>query len=271
MRILAITNVGFDEKKESAVQIWRIWRPLEELRKHVDWTIDYQRTFIKDIDKFKEFAEFTNEEVEAAGRHLGSYDIVFASYHADAGADALMTAVNARYGTKFILDDDDNTFAIDKENPFWANMTADHAHIMQIINRTSPYICTTTENLADVFRKRTECGATIYVIPNYIADSYQSPKPDNGDKLVIGYFGGSAHWIDFEETGILPALQRVMHDHKNVHFVSYGVPVTHYLPKARYNLKDVIYGRKFVTDLFPTMQFDIGIAPLRQTVFADGK
>lgn len=272
MKILAITNVGFeDTPKESGVQIWRIWRPLEELKKHVDWQIDYQKTFIKGIEKYKDLSEFTEAEVEKAGEHLGSYDIVFASYHADFAAHCLMMAVSNRYGTKFILDDDDNTFAIEPENPFWVNMTDEHAFYMQRISKTSPYICTTTENLRDVFAKRTEADAKIYVIPNYIPDTYKAPKPDNGDKLVIGYFGGAGHYIDFEETGILPALQRIMHEYKHVHFKSIGVPITKYLPRARYHLEDVVYGRKFVTDLFPTMQFDIGIAPLRQTIFADGK
>lgn len=272
LKILAIHNVGFsDNGKESGVAIWRLWRPLEELKKHTDWQIDYQKTFIKDIEKYKDLSEFTEEEVEAAGKHLGSYDIVFSSYHADAAAHALMMAVSNRYGTKFVLDDDDNTFAIEEENPFWVNMNHEHAFIMQRINRTSKYICTTNENLAEVFRTRNEENAKIYVIPNYIPDTYQSPKPNNGDKIVIGYFGGSGHYIDFEETGIVPALRQIMHEHKNVHFVSVGVPIKEYLPKARYHLKDVVFGRKFVTDLFPTMQFDIGLAPLRQTIFAEGK
>lgn len=270
MRILAITNVGFS-KKESAVQIWRVWRPLEELKKHVDWTIDYQPTFIKDIDKYKNLAEFTDEEIEKAGEHLGTYDIVFSSYHADAGAFSLMMAVSNRYGTKFILDDDDNSFAIDATNPVWLTLKEDDVHKMQIIARNAPYICTTTKSLAKVFQDRTEVAAKVFVIPNYIPYSYQSQTPDNGEKLIIGYFGGAAHWIDLDTTGVLPALQKIMHEYKNVHFHSYGVPIEQYLPRARYHLKDVIYGREFVTKLFPQMQFDIGIAPLKQTIFAEGK
>lgn len=271
MRILAIHNVGFENTdKESAVQIWRIWRPLEELKKHVDWTIDYQKTFVKDIAKYKDLKEFTTEEVEKAGKHLGSYDIVFASYHVDAAAHSLMMAVSKLYGTKFIIDDDDNTFAIDPENPFWVNMSHDHAFIMQRIMRTAPYICTTTEALASVFRERTEADAKVFVVPNYIPDTYQSPKPNNED-IVIGFHGGSAHYIDFEETGILPALRRVMIEHKNVRLKSVGVPIKAYVPRKRYELVDVKFGRKFVTELFPTMQFDIGIAPLRKTLFAEGK
>jgi len=272
MRILAIHNIGLeDNSKESAVQIWRIWRPLEELKKHVDWTIDYQRSFIKDIDKYKNVEEFTDEEVEAAGKNLGSYDVVFHSYHADAAADALMEAVAARYGTKFILDDDDNTFAIDPDNPFWLTMTDDHAFTMQQICRYSKHIVTTTENLKDHFAKRSLVDADITVIPNYMSESYKDYTPDNGDKIVIGYFGGSSHYRDLHESGVLPAIQRIMHENKNVYFKCVSMPVDFYLPRKRTIVTDGAYGRQWVTDLFPTLNFDISIAPLLQTIFADGK
>ena len=272
MRILAIHNVGMDDQaKESAVAIWRIWRPLEELKKHVDWTIDYQRTFIKDIEKYKDVSEFTVDEIEAAGSHLGGYDIVFHSYHADAAADSLMEAVKARYGTKFILDDDDNTFAIDPDNPFWLSMNEEHAFIMQQICRYAKNITTTTQNLKDHFQKRSLVNADITVIPNYMSEAYKDYSPNNGDKIVIGYFGGSSHYNDLHETGFLPALQRIMHENKNVHFKCVGVPVDHYLPRKRFEQVEVAYGRQWASDLFPTLNFDIAVAPLVQTVFADGK
>lgn len=272
MRILAIHNVGMaDQAKESAVAIWRLWRPLEELKKHVDWTIDYQRTFIKDIEKYKDVSEFTDEEIDAAGANLGSYDIVFHSYHADAAADALMEAVKAKYGTKFVLDDDDNTFAIDPDNPFWVSMTDDHAFVMQRICRTAKYITTTTQNLKDHFEERTEVDAKITVIPNYMSEAYSDYMPDNGDKIVVGYFGGSSHYNDLHNTGFLPAMQRIMHEHKNVHFKCLGVPIDYYLPRKRFHQIEVAYGRQWADKLFPTLGYDIAVAPLVQTVFADGK
>lgn len=272
MRILAIHNVGqADNSKESAVAIWRIWRPLEELKKHVDWTIDYQRTFIKDIEKYKGLEEFTKEEIEAAGKHLGTYDIVFHSYHADAAADALMEAVHHQYGTQFILDDDDNTFAIDPDNPFWGVMTDDHAFVMQRILRTARNITTTTDNLKEHFQRRSEVNADITVIPNYLSEAYKDYEPDNGDKIVIGYFGGSSHYNDMHDSGFLPALQRIMHENKSVYFKCIGVPIDYYLPRKRYLPTEVAYGRQWVTDLFPTLGFDIAVAPLIETIFAEGK
>lgn len=269
-KILAIHNIGFDAgDKESGVQLWRIYRPLEELKKHVDWQIDYQRGFF--LESKDGSNNVSEEDFEASGRHLGTYDIVFSSYHTNASAHSLMAAVSKVYGTKFILDDDDNTFAIEAENPFWVHMSHDQAYDMQRIVRTSKYITTTCQNLADVFSARTEVDAKVYVLPNYIPDTYQQTEPDNGDKIVIGYFGGTNHYIDFEETGIEPALQRIMHEYKNVYMTSIGIPIKTYLPRTRYKLREVVFGRKFVTDLFPTMQFDIGLAPIRQTTFSEGK
>ena len=269
MKILAIHNIGFDKKdKESAVQIWRVWRPLEELKKHVDWQIDYQKGFIKDIKKYKDLKEFTAEEVEKAGEHLGKYDIVFSSYHADAGADALIEAVCAKYGTKYIIDDDDNTFAIDPDNPYWQTMTHDHTFVMQRIMRTARYISTTTDTLKDVLQVRSEVDAKIFTLPNYISDAYSENEFDNGDKIVIGYAGGAQHYNDLHDTGFLEALQKLMHENKNIYFKCVGVPVDTYTPRARTEIVDVKFGRKWTEELFPTLNFDISVAPLIDTSFS---
>lgn len=272
MKILAIHNIGFDTKdKESAVQLWRVFRPLEELKKHVDWQIDYQKTFVKDIKKYKDFKEFTSEELEKAGKHLGQYDIIFSSYHADAGADALIEAVCAKYGTKYVIDDDDNTFAIEPDNPYWSVMTHDHTFVMQRIMRTARYITTTTEALKEVLDNRSEVNAKIGVLPNYISDDYTENDFDNGDKIVIGYAGGAQHYKDVHDTGFIQGLEKLMHENKNVYFKCVGVPVDAYTPRGRTEVVDVKFGRKWTTELFPTLNFDISVAPLVSTTFADCK
>ena len=84
MKILAVHSyLGDNDKTKSAVDGWRIKRPLDELRKHVDWQIDEQPTFIKGIEKYKNAKEFTEEEMERAFKNICKYDIVFSSYHPD--------------------------------------------------------------------------------------------------------------------------------------------------------------------------------------------
>jgi hypothetical protein len=272
LKVLAIHNITFEgSKKESAVQIWRVWRPLEELKKHVDRQIDYKKTFIKNHANLDKLENFTHKEIEEAGENLGQYDIIFSSYHADGGADALIEAVCHKYGTKYIIDDDDNSFAIDESNPYWTVMNHDNTFITQEIIRTAKYICTTNDILSDVIKVRNTENVKLFTIPNYIADCYQETEPDNGDRVVIGYFGGSSHYDDMHETNFLPALQKVMNEHKNVYFKSCGIPVKYSLPTQRKEIIDVAYGRDWYSKLFPTLKFDIAVAPLRDTIFNNCK
>lgn len=273
MKILGIHTIDWGmPDRESGVDIWRIWRPLEELKKHTDWQIDYQPTFIKEIAKYRDAKEFTEEELEAAADYLGSYDIVFSSYHPDPTAFALMKAVEDRTGTQFVLDVDDNMFAVNEDNPFWDKVDDWGVFMMQRMIRSNRWITTTTVDLQQAFKSRSEVpDGEVFLLPNYIADSYKHDPVDNGDKVVIGYFGGASHFADLHETGILPALQRVMHENKNVYFKSVGIPIDHYLPTKRVEELNGVRGTAWITDLFPTLNFDISIAPLKENVFNHGK
>ena len=274
MKILGIHSVGWDKdsnQKESGVDIWRVWRPLEELKKHTDWQIDYQPTFIFDIDKYKHTKEFTEEELELAAKQLGKYDIIFTSYHPEPTAFALMEVVEKRYGTKLIIDADDDLFGVAPHNPIWTIIGHKEMFLLQRILKTSKYITTTTSQLKDKFQERSEVDSVVKVLPNYISDSYQHPPVDNGDKIVIGYFGGSSHYVDIHETKLLPAAQKLMHKYKNVYFKCVGQPVDYYLPRQRVSVQEAVRGRKWVTDLFPTLNMDIVVAPLEDSIFNQGK
>lgn len=272
MKILAIHHIdGNRPKTESAIDIWRVWRPMEELKKHVDWQIDYQPTVIKDLEKYKTPKDFQKSGIEDAGRHLGQYDIIFSSYFTDPNSFALIHAVSKRYGTKFILDQDDDLFNVDRENPFWIAAGEQGASDLRQIARLSKYICTTTPILAKRLEDNSKVEAKVFTIPNYIADSYKHEPINNGDKIVIGYFGGASHYNDLHETGMLPALEKLMHKYKNVYFECVGQPVDHYLPTARVRYIDVAKGRKWIDELFPTLSFDIALGPLRQTLFSLSK
>lgn len=268
MKILAIHGVGAGKpEKDPPVHLWRIYRPLEELKKHVDWQIDYQKTFIPNADKLKSDKDLTNELIESAGKQLGQYDIIFSSYHFDAAADALIEAVCAKYGTRYVLDDDDNSFAIEQENPYWSTMTHDKTFILQQIVRYAKYVTTTTETLCKVIAERTKVNGEVFVLPNYISEDYKEYDPDNGDKVVIGYFGGYNHYFDLHDTGFMEAVERVMHEHKNVRFKVVGIPLGKYTPKARTEVINPTGGRKWTSELFPTLNFDISCAPLRANAF----
>lgn len=274
MKILVIhSNFNPDQSKHSAVDEWRLVRPMKELSKHVDWQIDYRPTLIPGFDRYKDKQEFTQAEMENAFKDVSSYDIVFSSYQANPTMYSLLKVAADRTGTQYIMDVDDDMFAINPDNPIWTKMTDEKIYYMQCMIRDNSWISTTTPQLADVFTTRRvgHGSRTVFVNPNYISDDYQHPGFANGDKLVIGYFGGSAHYKDMHDSGVLPALRRVMHEHKNVYFRSVGMIIDDYLPKARCVVEDGKKGAGWLDEVYPSLNFDIALGPILDNIFNNGK
>ena len=275
MKLLAIHGIGFSENKhkEKATDLWRLARPIWELKKHVDWQIDEQPTPIPNAEKYKSFKEFTKEELEAAAVNLGKYDIIWSMYMTNPSFYTLLRTVQARYGTKFVMDVDDDLFSIKIDNPVWLKLTDENVYHMQCMVRDVDYITTTTEELAETLRSKRpdKPKDSVIVVPNYIPDTYKHDPIDNGDKIVIGYFGGSSHIFDIEKSGMVPAVERIMHEHRNVHFVACGMPVEKYLPKGRYTYLEGAPSTDWVDKVFPTLNFDIALGPLEEPLFANGK
>lgn len=273
MRILAIHSIyGDDENRKSAVDMWRIHRPLEELAKHVDWQIDHRPTVIPEIEKYKSEKEFTEEEMQKAFDDICQYDIVFSSYNPNASNYTLLKVAEARAGTKFIMDIDDDMFAVNEDNPFWLKMTDEDCFKMQLMIRDNTYISTTNERLAKVFRdRRDHPDDSVFVLPNYITDEYVQTPFDNGDDIVIGYFGGSSHYSDIHDTRVMDAVKRLMIENKNIRFKAVGMPVDSYLPRKRYEFVEGKRGDGWLHDLYPNLHMDIALGPLCKNIFNNGK
>lgn len=278
MKILGVGSYLLeDTNKQSQVDWWRIGRPLRELKKHTDWQIDEQLTYIPGFEKYQSFEDFTNEEMEKALEKLGQYDIVFSSYHADIAGYLLLKIARERYGTQFVLDCDDDMFAINEDNPYWTKMDDEKTWRMQVMIRENAWISTTTEYLANRFRQRRKMKPdnhpdnSVFVNPNFIADDYTENKFDNKDKVVIGYFGGSSHLADVHSTGAIEAVERLMHENKDIHFTAIGMPIESYLPRGRYTFINGKRGSKWTSELFPQINMDIALAPLCENEFNKGK
>ena len=273
MRILAIHSIfGDDDKKKSAVDTWRIWRPLRELRKHVDWQIDEQPTLIRGIEKYKDKAEFTEMEMQEAFNAICRYDIVFSSYRSDTAGYTLLKVAAVKAGVQFILDVDDDMFAINPDNPFWLQSNDENAYNMQCMIRDTTWLSTTTAELARVFvDRRNQPIDSIFINHNLIPNDYKEGDFDNGDKIVIGYFGGSSHYADIHETGITDAITKIMHENKNVYFKAIGMPLDSYVPRKRYEFVDGKRFKGWTEDIFPTLKLDISLGPLKHDIFNNGK
>jgi hypothetical protein len=273
VKILAIHSIGWgNTNQESAVDLWRMQRPLRELAKHVDWQLDAQPTFIKGIEKYKHEKEFTTEELEKAAEYLGRYDIVWSSYFPDKTAYLLMKVVSDRYGTKFVMDADDDLFHVNPDNPFWTKVGHPQVHDMQNMIRDVGWISTTTEALADTFRDRREQPRdTVTVLPNYMPDDYYHPPFDNKPWIVIGYFGGASHFYDLNDTKCMKAIKKLMRKYRNLRFKVINMPIAEGIPPKRYDFEDGKRGTPWITEVFPTLKMDICIIPVKDNIFNYGK
>jgi|ERR1044071_1081380 hypothetical protein len=273
MKLLAIHSIGWNKPEaESAVDIWRIVRPLRLLKQHTDWQIDEQPTFIHGIEKYKDQTEFTEEEFEKAVDYLRQYDVVWSSYFPDVTPYLLMKVLYDRYRTQFVMDADDDLFHVNPDNPFWTKVGHEQVWQMQNMIKDVSYITTTTERLADVFRNRREQDIeTVKVLPNYIPDEYVHPPFDNTPEVVIGYFGGASHFSDLNLTHVTQAIKRLMRKYRNVHFKTINMPMAMNTPKARTHFEDGKRGEKWITEVFPTLKMDICIIPVINNIFNEGK
>lgn len=273
MRLLAIHSIGWNKPEaESAVDLWRIVRPLRLLKQYTNWQIDEQPTFIQGIEKYEDAKEFTEEEFQKAAKYLGQYDVVWSSYFPDPTSYLLMKVVYDRYHTQLVLDADDDLFHVNPDNPFWKKVGHEQVWQMQNMLKDVSYITTTTERLADIFRDRREQDIdTVSVLPNYMPDDYQHPSFDNSPEIVIGYFGGASHFSDLNLTHVTKAIKRLMRKHRNVHFKTINMPMAMNTPKTRTHFEDGKRGEAWITEIFPTLKMDICIIPLINNIFNEGK
>lgn len=274
MRILVVgSHIMKDTDKQSQVDIWRLGSPMQELAKHVDWTIDHQPTYIVGFDKYTDKTEFTEEEMGKAFDHLTSYDIVFSSYHPDPTAYAMLKVARDRANTQFVMDCDDNMFAINEDNPVWMKINDQHVYQMQRMIADNDWITTTNEALAQEFRDRRpdKPADSVVVLPNYISDAYQHPTFNNDPSIVIGYCGGASHYADLHDSGVLDAIQKLMHENKQVRFKCAGMVVDTYIPKGRFEFEPGKKGMAYHNQVFPKLKFDIAVAPILANKFNEGK
>lgn len=263
---ILITHSDPSFKSRESIDLWRIIRPFAELEKHVDWQIDHQdylvdHTLIDTNNRVK-----ANELVKELQR-LGSYDIVWTGYFPDAVLFDCMTFVQQKFGTKFVLDADDDFWNIPPTNPIWRqeNMKRNIAEIQYCITET-PYMVTSSPNLLDSYKEK-RGGKKTYLLENFIG-GYKHKPFDNGENIVISFFGGASHKKDVENSGFLEALKLIMKKYKHVHAGSVGLPlkITGTL-KKRYTYNPGIPGQEYVDKIWPAINADIAVAPLEYNIF----
>ncbi len=275
MKILGVHSVRPETYTTAApVDLWRIYRPLRELAKHKpDWVIDHQPTLIDQIESLASEKDFTPMELERAAAHLGQYDVVFTSYYHLGRADfTLMLAVTKRYGTQFIVDIDDDLGSVNPDNPIWLTATKERIQDLQIMSVVTPWVSTNTPVLAHRLRniRHQDPMGSVFMVPNYISDDYQHPPLTNGP-IVVGYFGGSSHFADLNDSGFPKAMRDIMRKYKHVDFRACGVPLDTSMPAKRESFLDSSRGEAWVRDIYPQLRMDIVVTPLLSNPFNEAK
>jgi glycosyltransferase involved in cell wall biosynthesis len=201
-------------------------------------------------------------------------DLVWMKNISQPGGLAWFVGACDYYKKPLILDMDDDYMAVDSLNP--KRKYFNEGQIEQIVHKelfkSATAIIVATEPLAKVYK---EFNPNIHVIPNYndITD-WPFPKTKRVDgKIVIGWAGSQTHEADFHI--IEPVIKEIWEKYgdKIVFAICGGLPpkLTNNLPKGSY---EVFSGTRTMRDFHQRLAlwaFDIGLAPLKESTFNDGK
>ena len=169
-------------------------------------------------------------------------------------------------GIAVVWDTDDDISAIERGSEGWhrqggrRGIRRQAKQAMQAA-RTAHLVTTTNEHLAQVYRER---GAEhVLAVENYMAPEDLRHPRRRHQGVVIGLTAAGEHEPDIKRMRIGATLERLLERHEGVRVVAIGVDV---------RLRDT-YRYKYVwgceiEELLPLeSEFDIGLAPLRDTAF----
>jgi glycosyltransferase involved in cell wall biosynthesis len=168
-----------------------------------------------------------------------------------------------RPGHKLIYETDDDMWAIDRTNI--AARLAFDPEVMDAIEHAiqiAHMVTVSTEPLADVLRQR---HGNVVVLPNHIDAEMLDLQRPRRDRVTVGWAGGDSHLRDFST--VAEQLKRFFRRNLQVDFHNVG---TDY--RRAFKLPGRWSGwSQDIWDYYRTIDFDIGIAPLADTVFNRSK
>jgi len=171
----------------------------------------------------------------------------------------------ARYA-KLVYELDDDPFEVEPINPAYVHYSPPWVHdsITHCL-QVADLITVSTEPLAERMAK---INPNVVVLKNRIDEHMLSMVRPRRDKLTIGWAGGESHTADIKEMayGLQKTLQR--HPEVSGHFI--GADFRHLVGKPGQPFRFTPWCVK-TTDYYKLIDFDIGLAPLRSTRFAETK
>jgi len=201
-------------------------------------------------------------------------DLVFMKNISHPGGLAWFAGACDFYNKPLIVDMDDNYLAVDdlheKRDYFKETAIANITH--KELFKAATAMTVSTEPLVDVYK---EFNTNVHVLHNYNDANdwkYKRFKRPDG-KIVIGWAGSQTHEADFHV--IEPVIRAIWKKYgkKVIFAICGGLPVhlTDGLPHGSYA---VFSGTRTMRDYparLASWGFDIGLAPLKKSVFNDGK
>lgn len=154
---------------------------------------------------------------------------------------------------------DDDPFEIEPCNPvYWPYCTVSSRDSLMHCLETADLVTCSTAPLAERMAK---INPHVVVLKNRIDESLLAMERPRRDKLVIGWAGGSSHGEDLKEAAY--GLRRTLQHHPQceAHFIG-----NDFSQLIRQPARFTRWEQK-TTEYYKLIDFDIGIAPLRATMF----
>jgi len=154
---------------------------------------------------------------------LMSSDLII--FHRPQSIDAHKVAIELKRQGKKIIFDNDDTFKIDKGNPFYTKEVYDkygnvkkHSRLMDNFIRNADAALTTTEFLAKEYRK---INKQVFVLPNCVdKDDWSEPKRNEEEKIRIALVGSVTYSKDFEH---IKDIIKKLDKRDDIQFVIFGL------------------------------------------------
>lgn len=280
-RVLVVKTQSFyretPEERESfvsAVEMWRTYWPMTMLREKTGWQIDIVADWIP------RGLNLRDPKLEKIVDEIGKkYDIVYSSYWRQAMQESIMQVMCDNHGIKRIMDVDDDLFHLSDWNPLAPTYAKGTEGRMksEVIVGMAEHLTTTTEPLRKMYAgMREQPKENTHLMPNYAPKwFYQHPGNnrqtalDADFKVVIGWHGSMHHKGDLAL--IWDAVSRIMDKYPYVHLHTVAeIPQGKFDPK-RVKVFNAERGMENWQRIYRSLDFDIGICPLEDTKFNEGK
>lgn len=234
---------------------YRLRQPLDELGRHGHETSCHMAK-----------SDITADGADImVGQFVGGQSVVMSKFGTPVNAVVLVHQWwrGLARDSKLVYELDDDPFEVEPHNPTYQHYNTPVAHdsISHCI-QVADLVTVSTPVLAERIRRH---NPNVVVLQNRIDESMLTMQRPQRDRLTIGWAGSHSHLNDINEAAY--GLRKTLDHHKDVdvHFI--GADYTKLIKRpARHTPWCVV-----TTDYYKLIDFDIGIAPLVPTVFAETK